>query len=152
MVVKPNTALAPTPEQPMLLDGCVGYHLRRASSRMMNDFLTTLAPLALRPVLFGMLEVIHANPGIIQMALGSELGIQRANLVPLINELSGRGLIERRAAPHDRRAMTLFLTAEGEAFLDQAEALVIEHEERMLAALTPAERSKLLGLLDKIAD
>jgi DNA-binding MarR family transcriptional regulator len=134
-----------------ILDGLVGYRLRRASNRMLSDFATTMAPLALRPVLFSMLEVVRGNPGIIQMGLGSELGIQRANLVPLINELEGRGLIERRPAPRDRRAMALFLTPDGEVLLEQADAMVREHEERMLSALTRGERNKLLELLAKIA-
>lgn len=111
----------------------------------------TLAPLALRPALVAMLSVIRANPGIIQMGLGTELGIQRANLVPLINELTGRNLIVRRADPRDRRALTLHLTDEGEALLDQAAALIGAHEERMLAKLSAAERNKLLELLEKIA-
>jgi DNA-binding MarR family transcriptional regulator len=118
---------------------------------MMSDFATTMTPLGLRPVLFAMLEVVRGNPGIIQMGLGNELGIQRANLVPLINELAGRDLVERRPAPRDRRATALFLTPAGETLLGQADALVREHEERMLSALSRAERNKLLELLAKIA-
>ena len=134
-----------------LLDGLVGYALRRAHNRMMADLAPTLAPLELRPVLFAMLAVIRANPDIIQMGLGTQLGIQRANLVPLINELTGRNLITRRADPRDRRALTLHLTREGEALLDQAATLIAEHEGRMLARLSATERNRLLELLEKIA-
>jgi DNA-binding MarR family transcriptional regulator len=136
---------------PSLLDSLVGYRLRRASGRMMSDFATSMSPLQLRPVLFAMLCVIRANPGIIQMGLGAELGIQRANLVPLVNELSARGLVERRPAPNDRRAFALHLTPQGEALLEKAEAMVSAHEDRMLSALTKSERTKLLELLAKIA-
>jgi DNA-binding MarR family transcriptional regulator len=152
LAAKPNLAVAAPAERPAsLVDGLVGYRLRRAHSRMMADLLPVLTPLALRPVLVAMLSVIRANPGIIQMGLGTELGIQRANLVPLINELTGRKLIERRADPRDRRALTLHLTREGEALLDEAAALIGDHEERMLAKLSTAERNKLLELLGKVA-
>ncbi|MDB5721427.1 MAG: MarR family transcriptional regulator [Alphaproteobacteria bacterium] len=152
MAAKPTSAARLAAQQPAsILDSLVGYRLRRASNRMLSDFSATMAPLALRPVLFAMLEVVRGNPGIIQMGLGTELGIQRANLVPLINELAARDLIERRAAPHDRRAMALFLTPAGEVLLEQADAMVREHEERMLAGLTRGERDKLLELLAKIA-
>ena len=150
MVLK-STLEDPAEGQQSLLDSLVGYRLRRASNRMMTDFSSTLGPIAVRPVLFAMLQVIRSNPGIIQMALGTELGIQRANLVPLINELTGRGLISRRAAPNDRRALSLFLTSDGEALLDQAETLVREHEERALTRLSKAERAKLIELLNKVA-
>jgi DNA-binding MarR family transcriptional regulator len=147
-------AAKPVPDAPdrppSLLDTIVGYQLRRVSSAMMSDSASSLAALGLRPVLFAMLCVIRSTPGIIQMRLGTELGIQRANLVPLVNELTARDLIERRPAPNDRRALALHLTATGERLLDEAKLLVRDHEERMLALLGPAERSQLLGLLAKI--
>jgi DNA-binding MarR family transcriptional regulator len=151
LAAKSSLAAAPTERPASLLDGLVGYALRRAHNRMMADLAPTLAPLGLRPVLVAMLAVIRANPGIIQMGLGTELGIQRANLVPLINELTTRGLIVRHADPRDRRALTLHLTAEGDTLLDEAAARISEHEERMLARLSATERNRLLELLGKIA-
>ena len=152
MAARPDLVAIPRAQRPATeLDSLVGYALRRAHSRMMVDLAPILASLGLRPVLFAMLSVIRANPRIIQMALGAELGIQRANLVPLINELTGRQLIERRAAPHDRRALMLNLTDKGERLLGEATALIRDHEDRMLARLSAAERKKLLGLLKKIA-
>jgi len=150
VIAKRNVAMARPPEPAGLLDNLVGYRLRRASARMMSHFLMTMEPLGLRPVLFAMLETIRAQPGIIQQALGTQLGIQRANLVPLINELTSRDLIERRADPSDRRALRLFLTGEGGRLLEEAELLVLRHEEDMLEQLSPAERRTLLALLDKI--
>ncbi len=133
------------------LEALVGYRLRRAHGRMMADFSATLGVLSIRPVLFGILAVVRARPGMIQIEVGNELGIQRANLVPLISELAERGLVERRAAPHDRRAIALFLTREGELLYVEAEALVHEHEERALRRLSTSERAKLLELLGKVA-
>jgi DNA-binding MarR family transcriptional regulator len=150
VAAKPASDASPEP-QGVRLDDLVGYRLRRATGRMMSHFISSTAPLALRPGLFGMLCVVRDHPGIIQMALGAELGIQRANLVPLVNELAERELIERRPAPNDRRAFALHLTPGGKRLLDQAEAMVLEHEERMLSALSMAERAKLLELLAKIA-
>jgi DNA-binding MarR family transcriptional regulator len=118
---------------------------------MMADFAATLAPLEVRPVLFGMMSLIHARPGIVQTSLGSELGIQRANLVPLVNELAGRGLIERRPAPGDRRAAALHLTPVGESLFRQAASLVQAHEERMLGQLSASERTELIALLRKVS-
>ena len=134
-----------------VLGRLVGYRLRQATGRMMADLRAALSPLGMRPVLFAIMELVRAEPGIIQMAVGTELGIQRANLVPLINDLVGRGLIERRVATHDRRAMSLFLTSSGERLHDEATRLVLEHEEKTLSSLTDAERARLMQLLDKVA-
>ncbi len=129
----------------------VGYGLRRAAGRMMSDLRSTLSPLGLRPVLYAIIEMVRAEPGIIQMAVGTELGIQRANLVPLVNDLESRGLLERRVARHDRRAFALFLTAAGRELHEKATRLILDHEERTVGGLSPAERDTLLKLLDRVA-
>lgn len=152
MAVNSDVAAVEPPEvQTNLLNGLVGYRLRQAQNRVLADFSTSLAPIGIRPVLFAMLVVIGTNPGIIQIGLGTVLHIQRANLVPLINELTGRGLAERRPAPRDRRAFALYLTPEGEQVLDEAMARVRSHEKRMLARLSGPERETLIELLAKIA-
>jgi hypothetical protein len=84
------------------------------------------------------------------MAVGSILGIQRANLAPLINELTSRGLVERRAAPNDKRALALCLTSEGQGLLREARARALEHEDRILSGFTTGQRRQLLNLLGKI--
>jgi DNA-binding MarR family transcriptional regulator len=134
-----------------LLESLVGYCLRRASNLVMADFMTAVGGLGLRPALFAMLAVARENPGINQSALGRALGIQRTNLVPLIAELDDRGLIERRPAAHDRRALAIHLTDAGETLLTEAEGRIRPHEERMLQRLTARERASLRDMLNRIA-
>ena len=133
-----------------LLESLVGYALRRATGSVMTDFVATMEDIAVRPVLFALLATISENPGVNQTMLGQSLGIQRANLVPLVNELKGRGLIERRPAPNDRRAFALHLSKGGQALLDEAVRRVRIHEERILSGLSPEERRTLLDLLARI--
>lgn len=132
------------------LAGLVGYRLRRASGAMDADFLRSMEGTGMRPVLFGMLSVIDANPGISQSMLGRTLGVQRANMVPLANDLVDRGLVERRMAPNDKRAFALRLTDTGRALLGECLGRVHSHEGRALEKLSPAERTQLLDLLAKI--
>lgn len=133
-----------------LLENLVGYGLRRATNTVTADFMATLGDLGMRPVLFAMLVVVRENPGINQTSLGRSLGIQRANLVPLVNELAGRALVERRTQPRDKRAFALYLTGDGETLLEDAERRVEAHEHRILADLSPAERNTLRDLLARI--
>jgi DNA-binding MarR family transcriptional regulator len=87
----------------------VGYHLRRASSAFSADFARAVAGTGMRQVLFGILTVVGANPGINQGMVARILGIQRANMVSLINELVDSGAVDRRVSPEDRRAFALTL-------------------------------------------
>jgi DNA-binding MarR family transcriptional regulator len=134
-----------------LLDGLVGYRLRRAATRMMADFAAKMGHIGVRPSSFVLLAMIGENPGINQTTLGRSLGIQRANLVPIIAEMESRGLIDRRPAANDKRAFALHLSEEGFALLEAAVQRVRPHEERMLACLGKDERKLLLDMLGRIA-
>lgn len=132
------------------LDHLVGYHLRRASGAFGTDFARAMEGTGMRQVLFGILSVVGANPGINQGAAGRSLGIQRANMVTLINQLSDIGLLDRQTAAEDRRALALSLTPAGETMLKECLERIEAHEEQMLAGLTAAERRMLITLLAKI--
>lgn len=133
-----------------LLRKLIGFHLRLATARMMDDLRPTLAEFELRPVLYTIMELVRANPGIIQMTVGAELGIQRANLVPLINQLTNREIIRRTVPKHDKRAFSLFLTASGERLHQRVTEAVLAHEERVFGSLSVKEREQLIALLDRI--
>jgi DNA-binding MarR family transcriptional regulator len=129
----------------------VGYRMRRAMTVVTADFMAAVEPLGMRPVLFSLLAVIDANPGIIQTRLGRALGIQRANLVPLLGALGERGLVRREESAADRRATALHLTADGEALLAETLERVKAHERRVLAPLSEDERRQLSDMLARIA-
>jgi DNA-binding MarR family transcriptional regulator len=133
-----------------VLEGLVGYHLRRASGAMAADFARILEGTGIRQVLFGILSVVRENPGINQGTVGRLLGIQRANMVAPVNELAERGLIERQADKEDRRAFSLALTPAGEALFLDLLVSIRAHEEAMLSDLGANERETLIALLARI--
>lgn len=128
----------------------VGYRLRRASAVFASDFAVTLDGTGVRQIPMGILAVVADNPGINQGTVGRLLGIKRANMVPLINELIEAGLILRETDPSDRRAFTLDMSAEGQRTLTDCIARIEGHEERLLADFTDAEKATLLDLLERI--
>lgn len=133
-----------------VLSNLMGYHLRRASGAFSANFSRALEGTEIRQVLFGILSVVAANPGINQGAVGRSLGIQRANMVSLINELVDRDLVERRVSPEDRRAFALNLSPDGASMLAECVARIRVHEEEMLSDLDQADRARLIGLLTRI--
>ncbi|GAA0317159.1 MarR family winged helix-turn-helix transcriptional regulator [Sphingomonas oligophenolica] len=134
-----------------VLDGLVGYHLRRAMGAFSVDYARAVAGTPMRQGLFGVMSVIAANPGISQGIVGKALGIQRANMVALITELGELGLVDREPSATDRRAFNLTLTDKGMTMLKDTLARIRDHEERMLAALSPAARQSLTATLRAIA-
>ena len=145
-----EVASPPPKPDTSVLDALVGYRLRRVQNAVVSDFMAAVGELGLRPSLFAAIAIIAENPGLIQMSLGKALGIQRANLVPLLNEMCDRGLVERQPAAHDRRALALRLTEAGRVLFAQALARVRAHEAQLLAGLSRTEQDQLLKLLLKI--
>lgn len=67
-----------------------------------------------------------------------------------LDRLAEAGLLERRPDPSDRRGTLVRLTRSGKAIIDQAVATHVANEERLLRALTRAERRMLDDLLRKL--
>ncbi|MDQ1377014.1 MAG: hypothetical protein QOE15_1187 [Acidimicrobiaceae bacterium] len=84
-------------------------------------------------------------------AIARRMGFDASHVTALIDGLEGRGLIERRPDPHDRRIKRITLTEEGAAIQDQIRNCVYEGLPP-LARLMPAERIQLRNLLATAID
>lgn len=133
------------------LDAQVGFVLRLAQVALFKDLIEALRPFALRPTDFSVLLVIEATPGLKQQAVGEALSIQRPNLVTIIDQLEGRGLVKRGATPGDRRSYALALTPDGETLLAQAKVAHAEHAARVTEALGDMDKHLVLEALGRIA-
>ena len=134
------------------LRGSIGYTVRRAQMALFADFVTSLRDVNLRPGQFGVLLVVHSNPGLSQSDVCAALGFQKANLVPLIRALESRGLIVRKPGLQDRRSYALHLTARGRALLARAGELQASQEARLTEQLGEGGRATLLTLLSQLLE
>jgi DNA-binding MarR family transcriptional regulator len=80
------------------------------------------------------------------------LGIQKANFVPLLNELERRGLASRKSVAADRRSSALHLTPLGNSTLQRARAIHEVYENRFVTRLGRRGRDQLLALLNKVME
>jgi DNA-binding MarR family transcriptional regulator len=67
-----------------------------------------------------------------------------------LDRLEAAGLVARRPDPGDRRGLLIELTPAGRQLIDASVADHVAGEHRLLAALSPAERDQLAGLLRKL--
>jgi DNA-binding MarR family transcriptional regulator len=137
------------PLDPGALPGLLGYRLRLAQQAVFRDFAASVQGLS--PGRVGLLILMDANPGITQSRLAEAARRDRSTMVGVLDQLEGRGLIERRRGA-DRRSNGLWLTRAGRAFLARALQRIAAHERRIAARLSPMEHRQLLALLGKIAD
>lgn len=133
------------------LPDLIGYMLRRAQIAVFQDVNRCFAEAAIRPADYGVLIVVSKNPGLNQTAVGDALGIKRSNLVPLVDRLERRGLLERRPAVDDRRAYALTLTKEGYNILGRLDAKRAEQEARLKQRIGADRADSLLDMLHRLA-
>ncbi|GAA4130078.1 MarR family transcriptional regulator [Actinomadura keratinilytica] len=82
-----------------------------------------------------------------QAALGRRTGIDRSDVVAMLNELSDQGLVRRSPDPADRRRNVITLTPEGTRRLHRLDRVLARIQDDLLAPLSPAERAELVRLL-----
>ena len=101
---------------------------------------------------FSVLVVLVTAGGELELrALRRRLNTSKANATEVVGTLEGRGLVERRRLPHDRRAATVSITPLGAELVDR---LFPEHASRVAAAvsgLDEGEKRTLAELCRKLA-
>ena len=132
------------------LETLLGYNARRAALTIIELFLERMAIYQLRPVDFSVLSLVAHNPGITSRQLCTTLGIQPPNLVGMVGALEKRSLIRRERHQADGRAVSLYLTTDGQVLLSSAEQTASQLEQDAAPRLSAAERKTLMRLLQKI--
>jgi len=125
-----------------------GYSLRRAANATAAELAARLSDVGLKQVDASLLLLIDANPDVTASALGRELDIQRANMVPLLKRLEDAGLIDRN--PLDGKSQGLVLTAAGHAKHGEALSIIEAFEAELLTRIPAEHRTHLLPALDAL--
>lgn len=86
-----------------------------------------------------------------QLTLAQDLGIDRTVMTYLLDDLEAAGLVERQADLADRRARLIAVTDTGEAMIDRVKDCLVNAENRLLGALTDAERADFRAMLLRVA-
>ncbi|WP_125098618.1 MarR family winged helix-turn-helix transcriptional regulator [Leucobacter chromiireducens] len=129
----------------------LSFLLARANALSLAAGNAALRPFGLRVRSYPVLALVCDGLRPTQRELADFLRLDPSQVVALIDGLEGRGLLERRPDPRDRRSKVLVATAEGHRLYEAAHAAVLSADGDPAAQLTPAERETLTGLLRRVA-
>lgn len=126
--------------------------LRSALSRAEHLDGRALAELGLPVRHYAMLELLADGPVARQHELGAAIGLDRTTTAALLRRLDDRGLVRRTPMPGNGRVLVLELTPAGSALRAAAAQRLRDCEQRLLAPLTPEERTQLRRTLDRLLE
>lgn len=95
--------------------------------------------------------IARCNGQVRMSVLADRLGIARRSATSVVDELVGRGFVERLADPSDRRAVAVGVTPSGWQLLDDLAGRRRTAAEELTAGLTRAELTSLRDLLRRLS-
>lgn len=126
------------------LIGSLSRQLRRAAHHDLGS--SGVTPAQMRA-----LRTVAACAGSIRMSeLADRLHIARRSATSVVDDLVERSLLERRADPHDRRAVEVAVTAGGHRLLRRVQEQRRTAARRLMTRLSPDELAELRDLLRRL--
>ncbi|RRO20753.1 MarR family transcriptional regulator [Saccharopolyspora rhizosphaerae] len=122
----------------------------RVAARGRDLVAAALAAEGLRLSQHAVLAAVAEHGPLAQADLVRRLEIDPKDVVGLVNELQGKGLLQRRPNPSDRRKNAVSATPEGLATLQRCATLADQANQQLLAPLSTAERELLITLLQRL--
>lgn len=97
-----------------------------------------------------MLVVLKEQGPIGQQQLAQLVAVDARDIVPVLDALAAKGLIERQPDPADGRRRTVTLTSEGTTLADIIAAAATSSQDEFLGALDDQDRKHLNDLLRRL--
>lgn len=110
-----------------------------------------LEPLGLKVRSYSVLSLACSSLAPTQRELAEFLSLDPSQIVPLVDQLEDRGLVERTADPLDRRSKVITGTAQGAQLYAKARLATAEGEAMAMARLSKSEQETLRALLSRMA-
>ena len=112
----------------------------------------SLEPLDIDARQLGVMVLIGETAHRSQVAISQHLGLDRAHVARLVDDLETLGYVSRDADPSDRRYYNLTLTAQGQEVLNNAKKRSRETEDDVYQSLDGEERALFHTLLKRVAE
>lgn len=129
-----------------------GFLVRRLHQIHLALFAEECAAFDLTPVQYSIMTAIQRQPGLDQVRLGEQVGIDRATMADVLARLEKRGLVMRRRSGTDGRLKLVSLSATGRRLLVRIDPHAQRAHERTVEALPMRERHAFMRSLMRLVE
>ena len=134
------------------LEDLPGHYIRRLQQIAVGIFMDEMADVNVTPVQFALLFAASQETGLDQRTLAGRIGLDTSTIGAVVDRLESRELIERNVSPDDKRVRLLSVTPAGKKLLQAVMPAMLRAQERMLAPLPKADRSKFMAMVKRIVE
>lgn len=135
---------------PLRLQGTTFWLLGRASRVAFRITQQRLAEVGLRRGFYGVLASIVEFGPAAQADIGRRLGIDRSDMVAILNDLEQEGFVTRERDTSDRRRNSITVTRAGRGALVRFDRAIADAEDVLLESFSAGDRRQLVGLLERV--
>ena len=137
----------------MVVESTFATELARVSRKWQARLDERLKPAGLTVARWqALLQISQSDQPLTQRELAGQLKIEGPTLVPVLDSLEGKGLIERRPASNDRRAKALALTAEAGPVIEETARIADALRHEVLAGFSRDELATAADVLRRIGE
>jgi DNA-binding MarR family transcriptional regulator len=129
-----------------------GFLVRRLHQIHMAIFLNECAAEQVTPIQWGILTIVKSRPGVGQVELADELGLDRSNVANVVDRLTRRGVVKQTVSKLDRRKRSIAITPKGLALMTRFQPKAERAQRRLLEVLSKEERQQFMSLLSRLVD
>ncbi|TQM78042.1 DNA-binding MarR family transcriptional regulator [Saccharothrix saharensis] len=137
---------------PQRLRGTTSWLLGQTTTHAHRLVSEALGAVGARRYHYSLLAALDEFGPASQADLGRRGGLDRSDVVATLNELEGKGFVERRPDPGDKRRNIVTITPAGMAHLRHLDRVLGQAHESLLAPLSAAEREELARMLNAVLE
>jgi DNA-binding MarR family transcriptional regulator len=129
-----------------------GFLIRRLQQISVAIFISecSSAELEITAVQWGVLSIVSEYPGVGQIEISEELGLDRSNVANVVERLTKRGLLKQKLSAADQRKKEINITKAGAKVMDELEGCAQRFQRKLLSPLTEDERGVFIELLTRL--
>jgi DNA-binding MarR family transcriptional regulator len=129
-----------------------GFLIRRLHQISVAIFISecTAAELEITAVQWGILSIVSEYPGVGQIEISEELGLDRSNAANVVDRLTRRGLLRQKLSAADQRKKEITITKAGEKVMAELEGCALRFQRKLLNPLAENEREIFVELLTRL--
>ena len=131
-------------------DNSVGRMVRQLTNRLKTEMSSKLEAVDMNVNEYYVFLNVSGEEGMSQTDLAKRMSMPPYAISRLIDSMIVKGLVERRANPHSRRAFCIFLTQDAKAKIPKVMGSLADINDWILAPLDATERAAFVSALRKL--